>query len=89
MLVSVDTQLQKLCFFSPQGQRLPREMRSALSGRASRCMKTFTCQPAGQALTGFSVVAADDLDAALEIAKACPFCQIGTIEVAQTMQMQP
>jgi len=39
-------------------------------------------------LTGFSVVKAADLDAALAIAKSCPFLDIGgTIEVAKVMTM--
>lgn len=38
-------------------------------------------------LTGFSIVKADDLDAALEMAKGCPFIEIGTIEVAEVMKM--
>ena len=37
--------------------------------------------------TGFSIVRADDMDAALEIARACPFLEMGTLEVAQVMQM--
>ena len=41
----------------------------------------------GTKLTGFSVVKADSMDAALEMAKACPFVEIGTVEVAETMQM--
>ncbi|NNG05668.1 MAG: hypothetical protein HKM95_16420 [Inquilinus sp.] len=40
------------------------------------------------ALTGFSMVAADTLEAALEMAKACPFLEVGTIEVAQVMEMK-
>ena len=39
-------------------------------------------------LTGFSVVKADSLDAALEMAKGCPFLEIGTIEVAEVMEME-
>ncbi len=39
------------------------------------------------ALTGYSIVKADSLDAALEMAKACPFLDIGTIEVAEVMEM--
>ncbi|WP_456386887.1 YciI family protein [Profundibacter sp.] len=40
------------------------------------------------AMSGFSVVRADDMDAALIIAKACPFLETGgTLEVAQVMTM--
>ncbi len=38
-------------------------------------------------LGGFTIVTADDMDAALEMAKACPFVEMGTIEVAQVMEM--
>ena len=38
-------------------------------------------------LTGFSVVQADSLDDALDMAKACPFLEIGTLEVAEMMEM--
>jgi len=38
------------------------------------------------AMTGFSIVAAQDLEAALEIARACPFMDTGgTLEVAQVL----
>ena len=40
------------------------------------------------ALTGFSIVTADNMDAALEMAKACPFVDIGTLEVAEVKQMK-
>ncbi len=40
-------------------------------------------------LSGFSIVKADSMDAALEIAKGCPFLGIGgTIEVAEVMEMK-
>ncbi len=39
------------------------------------------------ALTGFSVVKADSMDAALEMAKGCPFLDIGTLEVAEMKEM--
>ncbi len=39
-------------------------------------------------LTGFSIVKADDMDAALDMAKRCPFVEHGTIEVAQVMEMK-
>ncbi len=38
-------------------------------------------------LTGFSIVKADSMDAALEMAKECPFLDIGTLEVAEVMKM--
>ncbi len=38
-------------------------------------------------LTGYTIVKADDMDAALEMAKACPFLEIGTLEVAEVRQM--
>jgi hypothetical protein len=38
-------------------------------------------------LVGFSVVRAADLGAAIEMAKTCPYLDIGTIEVAQVMEM--
>ena len=38
-------------------------------------------------LTGFSIIKADSMDAALEIAKACPFLDIGTVDVAEMMEM--
>ncbi len=38
-------------------------------------------------LTGCSIVKADKMEAALEMAKECPFLEIGTIEVAEVMEM--
>ncbi len=39
-------------------------------------------------LSGFSIVRADSMDAALEMAKACPTLDLdGTLEVAQVMKM--
>ncbi len=39
-------------------------------------------------LLGFSIVKADSMDAALEMAKGCPTLEIhGTIEVAEVMEM--
>ncbi len=38
-------------------------------------------------LSGFSIVNADSMDAALEMAKGCPFLEFGTIEVAEVKQM--
>ena len=38
-------------------------------------------------LTGYSIVKATDMDTALETAKACPFLEMGILEVAVVMQM--
>ena len=38
-------------------------------------------------LSGFSIVKADSMDAALEMAKGCPHLEHGTIEVAEVMEM--
>ncbi len=38
-------------------------------------------------LLGFSIVKADSMDAALEMAKGCPHLEHGTIEVAEVMEM--
>lgn len=39
-------------------------------------------------LTGFSIVLADNMDAALDIAQRCPFLEIGTIEIAEAVEMR-
>ena len=38
-------------------------------------------------LSGFSLVQADTIDAAIEMAKGCPHIEHGTIEIAETMKM--
>lgn len=38
-------------------------------------------------LGGFSTVQADNIEAAVAIAKSCPFVEVGTIEVAEMMEM--
>jgi len=38
-------------------------------------------------LSGFSIVKADSMDAALELAKGCPHLEHGTIEVAEMKEM--
>jgi len=38
-------------------------------------------------LSGFSVVQADDMDAAVQTARECPFVDIGTIEIAEMKEM--
>ncbi|MBL4807169.1 MAG: hypothetical protein JKY31_07760 [Rhodobacteraceae bacterium] len=37
--------------------------------------------------TGFTIVEALDMDAAIEMAKGCPYLEMGDLEVAQLMQM--
>jgi len=39
-------------------------------------------------LTGFSVVKADSIDAAVEMAKGCPHLEHGTVDVAEAMEME-
>ena len=39
-------------------------------------------------LTGFSVVKADSMDAAVEMAKDCPHLEHGTVDVAEAMEME-
>ena len=38
-------------------------------------------------LTGLSIVNAESMDAAIEMAKACPFLEVGTVDVAQIFEM--
>ncbi len=38
-------------------------------------------------LLGYSIVKADSMEAAVEIARGCPHLEIGTIEVAEVMEM--
>ncbi|MEM8696748.1 MAG: hypothetical protein AAGE05_12070 [Pseudomonadota bacterium] len=38
-------------------------------------------------LSGYSLVQADSIDAAVEIAKGCPVLDHGTVEVAEAMEM--
>lgn len=40
-------------------------------------------------LLGFSIVKAAGMEAALEIAKTCPYLEQGTIDVAEIMRMTP
>jgi hypothetical protein len=45
-------------------------------------------QGSGVAMTGYTIVEADDMEAALEMAKSCPFLGIdGTLEVSELVQM--
>ena len=36
---------------------------------------------------GYSIVKADSMDAAVELAKGCPYLEMGTIEVAEVKEM--
>ena len=38
-------------------------------------------------LMGFSIVKADSMDAAVAMVKGCPFLEMGTVEVAEVMEM--
>lgn len=39
-------------------------------------------------LAGFSIVRADSIEAAIALTRACPHLDIGTIEVAEALQMK-
>jgi hypothetical protein len=39
-------------------------------------------------LTGFSIIKADNMDAALQLVQPCPHLDHGTIEVAEVMEMR-
>jgi len=39
-------------------------------------------------LTGFSIVKADTMEAALDMARTCPFLEMGTVDVAEVKEMQ-
>lgn len=42
----------------------------------------------GSTMSGFSIIRADSMDAALSIAQACPFLEIGgSLEVSEMMEM--
>ena len=45
-------------------------------------------EAAADHLTGFSIVMAESLAAALDMARRCPFLDIGTLEVAEVMEMK-
>jgi hypothetical protein len=49
--------------------------------------KDGVSDPTGAPLMGFMMVEASDMDAAIAIAQACPFLEMGTMRVAQTMDM--
>lgn len=38
-------------------------------------------------LSGYAIIKADNFDAALEIAKRDPFLEMGSVEIAEVMQM--
>jgi len=38
-------------------------------------------------VSGFSIVQADSMDAAIEMAKGCPHLEMGTVEIAELLEM--
>ena len=49
--------------------------------------KSGVSDPSGAPLMGFLMIEAPDMEAALSIAQACPFLEMGEMRVAQTMEM--
>ncbi|MCG8571680.1 MAG: YciI family protein [Spirochaetes bacterium] len=41
-----------------------------------------------QSLSGYTIVQAENMDKALQMAQSCPFLEMGTLEVAQVMEMK-
>jgi len=68
---------------------------SAVISPANPFKHTHTIKPDGSAssgsitnMSGFTVVEAESMDAALAIAKSCPFLEIdGTLEVSELVEM--
>jgi hypothetical protein len=67
---------------------------NAMVNPASPLKKAKTVSSAGvvddaavKRLTGFSIVKADSMDAALEMAKRCPHLEHGTVDVSEAMDM--
>ncbi len=62
---------------------------------ANPIRNTSTVKPDGSvsagsttAMSGFTIIEADSMDAALEIARACPFLEVGgSLEVSELMSM--
>jgi hypothetical protein len=71
------------------------DLGSAIVSPANPMMHTQTVNPDGSVTTGgssrmsgYTIVEADSMDAALEMAKSCPFLDInGSLEVSELMQM--
>jgi len=69
---------------------------TAVISPANPLKNTHTIQPDGivaegskTSMSGYTIIEADSMEAALEMAKACPFLEIkGTLEVSELMQMK-
>ncbi len=57
-------------------------------GKSTTVSKDGVADGAPDPLSGYSIVEADTLEAAQEIAKACPHLNIGTIEVAELLDIE-
>lgn len=58
-------------------------------GTAKTVSRSGIGEGGAHGLLGFSIVKAAGMEAALEIAKDCPYLEQGTIEVAEIMRMAP
>lgn len=56
---------------------------TALSGNVTVSAEGVTQGGGPNPLMGFTIIQAESLDAALEMAQRCPFLEMGTIEVGQ------
>lgn len=44
-------------------------------------------EPREDRLTGITIIEADDMDAAVEIAKSCPYIEVAALDVVQIFEM--
>lgn len=58
-------------------------------GQARRVSAGGVREGGADRLLGFSIVKAESIDAAIEMAKTCPYLAQGTIDVAEIMRMAP
>jgi hypothetical protein len=57
-------------------------------GKGKLVSSSGVSERGADSLTGFSIVAADSMDGAVQLAQRCPHLDHGTIEIAEVMEMK-
>jgi hypothetical protein len=58
-------------------------------GAGKRVTASLVADTVGpETITGFSIVRVDSMDAAIDIARRCPYLELGELEVRQIMEMR-